>query len=485
VGERHDGSRAAGERTAVLVAAGGGAWEAQALGLLNAPGSGLVVLKRCVDLPDLLATASTGQARVAVVDGALTGLDTTSVASLRRGGVSVVLVGSTTLDADQRVDAARLDELAAAVRAAEEGAALAGELDEPSLSESPGAGTAFDAGGNDSAAAPRSEPGRMIAVWGPTGAPGRTTVAVGLAAELASRGAGTMLLDADPFGGSVAQHLGMLDEMSGLLASARLANAGGLDAGRLAGLAREVTGLRVLTGLPRADRWSEVRDAAFDDVLDRARALADTVVVDTGFCLEDDPQAAFTGAPRRHLMTLATLEQADEVVVVGSADPVGLARLARGLVELLETMPGLCVRVVVNRSRPSLGWGEKEVRAMIDGFVTPAGVHFLPEDRSTADRALVAGRSLVELGDSPLRRGLAGLADAVLAGTALADTALADTALAGAGDGRADGGGAMVAGARRRAARGRSRGRSRGRLRGRSWGRQRGRLSLRRGGTDR
>ena len=51
-----------------------------------------------------------------------------------------------------------------------------------------------------------------MAVWGPTGAPGRTTVAVGLATELASRGRGTLLLDADPYGGAVAQHLGVLDQ---------------------------------------------------------------------------------------------------------------------------------------------------------------------------------------------------------------------------------------------------------------------------------
>jgi hypothetical protein len=94
---------------------------------------------------------------------------------------------------------------------------------------------------------------------------------------------------------------------------------------------------------------------------------------------------------------------------------VGLARLARGLVEMIELLPGRRLRVVVNRVRPSLGWGEHEVRAMIEGFVTPAGVHFLPYDRSAADRALVAGRSLVELGDSALRRGVSELADAMTA----------------------------------------------------------------------
>ena len=57
-------------------------------------------------------------------------------------------------------------------------------------------------------------------------------------------------------------------------------------------------------------------------------------------------------------MTLAALDAADEIVVVGSADPVGLSRLARGLVELRERTAGAPVRVVVNRMRPTLGWSE-------------------------------------------------------------------------------------------------------------------------------
>ena len=37
-----------------------------------------------------------------------------------------------------------------------------------------------------------------------------------------------MLVDADPYGGSVAQVLGVMDEVSGLLSAARLAAAGEL-----------------------------------------------------------------------------------------------------------------------------------------------------------------------------------------------------------------------------------------------------------------
>jgi MinD-like ATPase involved in chromosome partitioning or flagellar assembly len=237
-------------------------------------------------------------------------------------------------------------------------------------------------------------------------------VAVGVAAELARRGHDVLLVDADGYGGAVAQHLGVLDEVSGLLSAVRLANAGRLDVARLASVARTVSpGLRVLTGLPRADRWVEVRGVAFDALVEAARTLCPYVVLDLGFSLEHADQAYGSSAPQRNQMPVAGLDHADEVLVVGSADPVGLARLARGLVELPEIVPAATTRVVVNRVRSSLGWGEREVRAMVEGFVTPASIHFLPEDRVAADRALVAGRPLVDTGESVLRSAVGRLVD--------------------------------------------------------------------------
>ena len=77
--------------------------------------------------------------------------------------------------------------------------------------------------------------GRVVAVWGPTGAPGRTTVAVGVADEAARLGVSTLLVDADVYGGVVAQVLGLLDESPGLAGAARQASAGGLDGARCSG----------------------------------------------------------------------------------------------------------------------------------------------------------------------------------------------------------------------------------------------------------
>jgi MinD-like ATPase involved in chromosome partitioning or flagellar assembly len=257
--------------------------------------------------------------------------------------------------------------------------------------------------------------GRIVAVWGPTGGPGRTTLAVGVAAEAAHRGVSVSLVDADPYGGTAGQHLAVLEEVSGLLAATRSANVGTLDPAALARVARQVVpGMRLLTGLPRPDRWREVRSQAFREVLSVARRLDELVVVDTGFGLPAPTVDVFGAAPDRDDMTLAAIEEADEVVVVAAADPVGLTRLARSLRDLLDLRPGGPSHVVVNRMRGTLGWTERDIRYLVGGVAPRATVTFLPDDRAAADRALVSGRPLVECGDSALRRAVAAVVDGLL-----------------------------------------------------------------------
>jgi len=249
----------------------------------------------------------------------------------------------------------------------------------------------------------------VITVWGPAGAPGRTTVATALAACLGSR-VRTTLVDADPHGGTVAQSLGVLDEVSGLLAAARLAGSGMLEE-RFASVQRAFDAqFTVVTGLPRPDRWTEVR-AGTIELLAELASRQGHVVIDTGFDLDDD----LSGRPGRHQLTLAALEAADEVLVVGTADPVGLSRLVRALVDLRERSPLTTPRVVVNRMRPTIGWTERDVTQMLSDFTRPVGLHFLPEDRATVDRALVTGRTLLETNaEGPLAVAIGRLADAVV-----------------------------------------------------------------------
>jgi hypothetical protein len=165
---------------------------------------------------------------------------------------------------------------------------------------------------------------------------------------------------------------------------------------------------RVLTGITRADRWTELRAAAFSLVLERARDIADVVVVDTGFCLEADEELSFdTMAPRRNAATLRSLEVADTVYAIGSADPVGVPRLVRGLAELELAVPQVTPLVVMNKVRAgAVGRApERQLRDAWDRYGPATGIHaFLPADGPAADSALLGGSLLLESApDSKLR----------------------------------------------------------------------------------
>lgn len=397
----------------VLVVAAGAAWESAAIGRLNET-AGVVVLKRCVDIDDLLAAASAGQSDVAVLALDAPGLDRAAVDHLQRHGVAPVAITPLAApDGAARLRATRIGirsvlgegDLPDLPRAVLRAAEPAEEEDEP---DPDGAGSS-----GSPLAEPPPAPGRVLVVWGPAGSPGRTTIAAGLAAELARRGLRTTLVDADPVSASIAQQLGVLDEVSGLLSAARLASAGRLEEGLVSVQRTLDRQLSVITGLPRPDRWVEVRPGVVEHLLGLARSLGH-VVVDTGPCLEEDPGGDPGARPGRHQLTLEALDVADEVVVVGAADPVGLSRLARGLVELRERVPGTPVRVVVNRMRTSLGWSERDVAGMVAGFVRHTGLHFVPEDRVTIDRALVTGSTLVAQGEAPVVRAVAAIADGLV-----------------------------------------------------------------------
>ena len=271
--------------------------------------------------------------------------------------------------------------------------------------------------------APQPHPssrGRVVAVWGPTGAPGRTAVAVTLAAHVAASGVPVLLADADTYGPSIAQVLGLLDESAGLAAAVRTASQGALDPARLAALAPlPCPDLRVLTGLARTARWPELRPAGLDAVWETCRSVAELTVVDCGFGLESDEELTFdTAAPRRNGATLSALAAADLVVAVGSADPVGIQRLVRGLADLADVLgPGAPPPVVVVNRVRAAAVGPKPEQQVRDALARYAGVRdvlLVPDDRAAFDAAMLAGRTLVETAPaSPARHALAALAERV------------------------------------------------------------------------
>lgn len=344
----------------VVLAAGGARWETAALAEIESSAS-LRLARRCVDVADLLAVAQTEVASAALVHTELSGLDADAVHRLERAGVRV-----------------------AAVEANEErclGLGISRRL----------AIGGLDVLTRDAVTPQRpdvSDQGQVVAVWGPAGAPGRSTVALGLAAAAAAQGVETVLVDADTYGGSLGQMLAVLDDVSGLMAACRAANNGH---------PRQVEDhllmvdphLRLLTGLPRADMWPHIRPGALDLVLRELRSLAELVIVDCGFALEPGH-----GSVARNQATLQALEQADDVVAVGRADPVGLARLVRGVHELADVRRGATQpTLVINMMRTTLGWKEREVDSTLRRLTGPASTTFLPFDQASLDAALMSGRT--------------------------------------------------------------------------------------------
>jgi Flp pilus assembly CpaE family ATPase/methylmalonyl-CoA mutase cobalamin-binding subunit len=426
-----------------------GAWEAVLVSGLERAGGDVVVVRRCVDLADLLAAAVTGQAQAVVLSADLRRLDGEALSHLASSGVAVVgLVEPGDEPAERRLRQLGVAEVLAvdtpAAEVADAVARAVSTADAQRLADpESGWGTtlaladpsralpshrAVEAAESEAAAADGSAAARgcLVAVWGPTGAPGRTTVAVTLAAELAALGHPTILADADTYGGSVAQVLGLLDEAPGLAAAARAADHGTLDLDQLARSAPLVApGLRVLTGIVSPARWPELRAPALARVFALARVLSPWVVVDCGFALEQDEELTYdTAAPRRNGATLVALEQADVVVAVGSADPIGLQRLVRGLAELAELAPECHPVVVVNRVRGSAVGGSADSRVR-DALSRYAGVQepvLVPDDQPALDAALLAGRTLTESApSSPARRALAALAATLVARWSLAE----------------------------------------------------------------
>lgn len=228
--------------------------------------------------------------------------------------------------------------------------------------------------------------GRLIAIWGAKGAPGRTTVAIELASALASCEPSTLLLDADLYGGDVAQILGASGELPGLVALARQGAKGELEAdlwsetlGRV-----EPKGPVVVPGLLRAELWEEVSSFGWSAVLDAAPRCFRFTLVDIGFCLE--PCRSGSG---RNEVARATIGASDDVVAVVRADPVGVKSFLWSVNDARDLDLGERASVVLNRVRP----GEvKELRLLLKRHLGKLPIAEIPERPDLFARALWQGR---------------------------------------------------------------------------------------------
>lgn len=440
---------------------------------LDAAGSGLRVVRRCGDVAELLSAALAGLARLAVLDTGFDDLDRTVLDRLERCGVAGVLL----VDDDEerrwaaagwptmprRVDPAMLRaRLQLIARRGGAKAALAlppAGLPAVSAASGPSGAPAVSAASADpsdarmpgppdgarpasapdrdgsawtrAAAAGRPLPGsppdagaetaqpregRLAVVWGPHGAPGRTTIAASLAHGLARAG-GSVLVDADVEAPSLVQVLGLPEDSSSLATAARLASHSRLDTESLVGLLVPVgPDHSLLSGLGRSGRWRELPPSPMADVWTGCREVAAWTVVDiAGGPLEDEVDD-YTLEPGRDALAASLVRSADVVVIVGAADPVGVRRLLQLVSQFDEgERPAGRIEVVVNRVRASAAGPspERAVREALARFGGLEEVTLLPED-PVADQCMLAGCSVLDgAPGSALGRALAVLVDRI------------------------------------------------------------------------
>lgn len=356
------------------------------------------VVRRCADLAETMAVIAAGIGDVVLIDVSVRGLGRESLATLMR---EAAVVGLRSEDAPEQTSlglrhllpsSAPIDEILSTLDAA-----VSPEereqtwVQDPEIDES-------------------EETGRLLVVWGPGGAPGRSTIAANLAAEAALSGEQTVLVDADTHGPALSQMLGVLDETPGLVAACRAHDRDTLDAESLEALLPSAQPrLRLLSGIGVPARWSEVRRTSMDGLWQALSRRGDLVIADVGAVLEEDEELSYdTAAPQRNAATISALESADAVVAVVAADPVSITRLLRDH-SRLEELGVHELHVIVNRVGSPIP-GDR-VRELITSRIQVASVHLLPDDPIACRTAAWDGALLSESAPrSALRRGLRDIA---------------------------------------------------------------------------
>ena len=333
---------------------------------------------RCVDRVEVLASVRGGGIEGIVAVGAPSWLDVETIEEIFSASVGIVAVARDPIDVEIF-----------------NGLGIAVLPTDPSSDQILAALSTGGANGPASST-PRSGAGRIIAVWGPKGSPGRSRISIELAFGSALKEPRTLLVDADPYGGDLLQLLGVVEELPTIVWAARSAAKKELDAASLASGLRRAgrDGPVVLPGLSRPELAADVSVRGLAGAFELFRAIFAATIVDTGFSLEDDATAHGEGRGGRNRLTRSALSSADRVVAVCRADPVGIKNFLWAFDTLRDLVATEDMVVVANRVLPGQ---EGEIENLLRDRLGIRPVAFLPDRHEEVTRSVLTSKSLTEM----------------------------------------------------------------------------------------
>ncbi len=217
--------------------------------------------------------------------------------------------------------------------------------------------------------------GRLLAVMGCSGGVGATEIAIAIAGAWPGE---AILVDLDTVSPSIAQRLGLrlLPNVRSAL-GARRATVTQLE-GELHVLPE---GFRVLPGLASASDWRDLSAGDLVDLLADLRRFGDTIVnLPAGVPARSGPHERSPLAATRQM-----LEEADTVVAVSVATPVGVSRLFEWAA--VARSCGVERPAVLFNTAPRSAFARAEIEREVGRVINPISVDFLPGD----DRVRRAG----------------------------------------------------------------------------------------------
>lgn len=337
----------------VIVALGLVEWESIFVSGLGHPTLGISVQRRCVDGIDIRAAIQVVECHGVIVSDATPRIDQDLIAELRELDIPLVAITSD-------FEFWREQGVTKLVQLDDKNPLTALKLVSESLR------------GKQQPVIEEVMPtGLHVAVAGFGGASGRTTTVKELSLQLKQLNMRTVMIDADTYGPSLDQELGLDSSTNGLLELCRVIEKKSDKAKSFAELVMQLrTGLSVIPGLPRVSRWTDLRISVLRELWKEAKENFDVVVTDVGAILEVDHSLMHeTSLPRRHAASLTALECADVTVICARADCVGISRLVRGYLEFHELFAKSSVYVLL--------WGvtnESQVRDVKNAVTRHTGI---------------------------------------------------------------------------------------------------------------